>query len=87
MIDAGVSYCVSVLPLLADNEIVTFVGSGVVPLISGLADSLRELVVVAIECIQVDCLISGTLFPQLSLLARKTSDEPFSGAPGQLTSS
>ena len=51
LIDASVAYCVSVLPDLANYEGIALIGTGVVPLLTGLANSLRKDFVVAVECI------------------------------------
>ena len=51
LIDASVAYCVSVLPYLANYVSIALVGTSIVPLATGLANSLRKDFVVAVECI------------------------------------
>ena len=80
LVDAGVADAVSVLPNLANNVGIALVGTGIVPLATGLADSLRKDIVVAGECVQIEGLINGTRPSQLCLLSWQAGNVPIISA-------
>ena len=51
LVNACVADAVSILPCLANDVGIALVGTGIVPLATGLADSLRKGFVVAVKCI------------------------------------
>ena len=53
LVNACVADAVSVLPSLANDVGIALVGTGIVPLATGLADSLRKDIVVAGECVLI----------------------------------